>query len=95
MVRVLVSAETMERLMAHHGAFRQAQKLIAQALLAEAKAGFEPGDSGQVGQDDGEIGVAHAWESLFDIVSSVIFVTGTRQAVPVSNLRDIVQINVG
>jgi hypothetical protein len=34
MVSVLVSAETMERLMAHHGACPPAQKIIAQALLA-------------------------------------------------------------
>ena len=60
MVSVLVSAETMESAMAHHGAVAAAQKIVAQALLAGAKARPEPGDTGQVGEDDGQIEEMHA-----------------------------------
>jgi hypothetical protein len=58
MVRVLVSAETMERLMAHHGG-ASSEEIIAEVLLAGAETGAEPGDGDEVREYDRKIEVSH------------------------------------
>ncbi len=59
MVSVLVSAETMDRAMAHHGAVAAAQEVVAEAVLPFAEARSEPGDGDQVCEDDRQIQDAH------------------------------------
>ena len=57
-VSVLVSAETMESAMAHHGAVAAAQEIIAQALLAAAEARPKPGDAHQINRHHRQVYIA-------------------------------------
>ena len=59
MVSVLVSAETMERLMAHQGARAAAQEVVAEIFLPVPETRAEPGDGNQISGDDCQIEGVH------------------------------------
>ena len=54
-VSVLVSADTMERAIAHQGAVLPPEKIIFQRFLGLPKAGAEPGHAREIRCYDGEI----------------------------------------
>ena len=58
-VRVLVSAETMEKPIAHHGRVSSAEEIIFERFLRGSELCSEPRYAYKIGEDDTDIEVTH------------------------------------